>query len=198
MDNKDKNYKELLTNSKGIVIILLVNVIFFIVLNLVPGIRNVILLYPELDKLLEKPWTLITAFFSHEILIHIFVNMAIIIIFGRRLEKITSSKTVILIYLITGIAGSLTFPFYASLIEYPLYEPVVGASASAFGVAAAYAAMKPKVIILGSKAILWVIAMFIFNFIIAIFNPQSSVGAGSHFAGLLIGYIYGYWLRRNI
>lgn len=61
--------------------------------------------------ILERPWTLVTVFFSHELPIHIIVNMALLFFFGLELEKATNAKTVILVYLAAGLIGSMTFPF---------------------------------------------------------------------------------------
>jgi membrane associated rhomboid family serine protease len=59
----------------------------FIALNNVPNLRENLLLNHEISMTLEKPWTLITVFFSHEVIIHLVFNMGILFFFGSSLES---------------------------------------------------------------------------------------------------------------
>lgn len=185
--------KEKLLGSPATLVIIIVNIIIFANIKINPNIANVLLLNPESNTILIKPWTLVTVFFSHEVPFHLLANMGLLFIFGVELEKATSSRNVFLIYLITGIAGSLTFAPFARLIG--CTEPAVGASAAVWGVIAAFAAMYPNVVILKGKAKDWVLALFVGNLVLAVLNPQVSVGAGSHVVGIVSGIVCGFWLR---
>ena len=110
--------------------IIVINIVIFIALNTITELSTELILYPELDMVLQRPWTLVTVFFSHEGIIHILGNMSLLLFFGARLEKITSSKNVLLIYLISGFVGSLTILSTAPLIGWE--ETVRGASAAVF------------------------------------------------------------------
>jgi len=171
--------------------IIIVNIIVYIALITVPNITDVLLLDP--DNIMEKPWTLVTVFFSHEFFIHIFLNMIFFFIFSRKLEKLTNSATVFIIYLTCGFIGSLTFMPYAPLIGWS--GPVVGASAAVWGVAAAFAAMRPENYILKAKH--WIVALFIGNTVLLVLNPQAMIGATAHYAGIVVGLICGYLLKAK-
>jgi len=95
--------------GKGTLAIILINIVLFIALNIAPSLRENILLNREISMTLNKPWTLITVFFSHEVIIHLVFNMGIFFFFGSKLEKIANAKIVAIVYLIAGLIGSLTF-----------------------------------------------------------------------------------------
>ncbi|RQD75184.1 MAG: rhomboid family intramembrane serine protease [Candidatus Syntrophonatronum acetioxidans] len=183
--------KKGIEGSNATLAIILINIIVYIALITVPNIADILLLDP--DKILEKPWTLVTVFFSHEWLIHIFLNMGFFFIFSRQLEKLTSSTTVLIVYLTCGFIGSLTFMPFAPLIGWS--GPVVGASAAVWGVAAAFAAMRPDFLILKGKAKHWIAALFVGNTVLLVLNPQIMIGAAAHYAGIVVGLICGYWLK---
>lgn len=185
--------KKGLEGSNATLAIIVVNIIVYTALITVPNIADMLLLDP--DKVLEKPWTLVTVFFAHEWFIHIFLNMGFFFIFSRQLEKLTSSITVLFVYLACGFIGSLTFMPFAPLIGWS--GPVVGASAAVWGSAAAFAAMRPDALILKGKAKHWIAALFVGNTVLLALNPQVSIGAAAHYAGLVTGLICGYWLKNK-
>jgi len=196
-----KNMEGLLS-SYGTLAIISLNIIIFIALKLLPDITNDVVLNPYINDIVKKPWTLITVFFSHEVFIHILANMALVLFFGSAMEKITNAKTVIIIYMISGFIGSLTFIPIAPLLGYTSYA--TGASAAAFGVAAAYGAMRPEAKIAGYKAITWVYSLFAVNAfltiaaILKINNTDTAVGSAAHAVGIIIGGIYGLYIKKTI
>lgn len=174
--------------------LLLVNIILFLALNVSPGLVDVFLLDPSVVT--ERPWTLVTVFFSHELLVHILLNMLLLFVFGTRLEARASAGVLTGVYVLCGFLGSLSILSYASALGYS-GGPVAGASASAFGVVAAYGALQPNALVLKSKSIHWVIALFIVNALLTIQNPQVSVGGPAHAVGIIVGWVCGYLLRRK-
>lgn len=118
--------------------------------------------------------------------------MGLLFIFGRQLEKITSSKSFLLVCFFTGLMGSLTFIPLAPLIGWT-GGPVVGASAAVWVVVAAFAAMRPNALILKGKAKHWAAALFIGNAILLFLDPQAMIGA----AGIILGVMCGYWLKTR-
>jgi membrane associated rhomboid family serine protease len=174
--------------------LLLVNVIIFAALNLSPGLADVFLLDP--GRIMERPWSLFTVFFSHELLIHIALNMFLLLVFGTRLEKAADARVLFSVYVLCGFLGSLTIPAYASVIGYA-GGPIAGASASAFGVAAACAALQPDAVVLKSKAKHWIVALFIVNALLTVQNPHVSVGGPAHAVGIAAGAVFGYALRKK-
>ncbi len=188
-----EKYRESLSGNYATLMIIAINIVIFIVLNTIPNIETELLIYPNL--ILKKPWTLVTVFFSHLIHVHLLVNMALLLIFGIKLEKLTSSKVVLLIYIISGFIGSLSIIPVSVVLDWT--KDVAGASAAVFGVVAAFSVMQPNAIVLKSKAKTWLMSLFVSNIVIAILNPSISIGAGAHVAGIIVGMVYGYCLKRR-
>lgn len=189
--------KDYFSNNHATLILIFINILIFIVLNTFSDLTDVFLLSPNINMVMDRPWTLLTVFFSHEILIHILSNMFLVFIFGTQLERVTSAKVVFYAYFLSGFIGSMTILAYAPLIGYN-GEPIAGASAAAFGIVAVYAALQPNTIILKSKSKYWMIALFIVNLILTIQNPQVSIGGPSHAIGIVVGLIYGYSYKKRI
>jgi membrane associated rhomboid family serine protease len=89
-------------------------------------------------------WQLITFQFMHASILHIVCNAWVIYMFGRELEFMLGSAKFLTLYLVSGVVGGL-FQELAAL-AWPDYfgGPVVGASAGAFGLVAAYAILFPE------------------------------------------------------
>ncbi len=189
--------KHKLTSSPVTTAIIVLNIVIFVARNASPLLADQLALYTEWDVIMVRPWSLLTVFFSHDMAIHLVVNMGLLFIAGIELEKIAGGRRVLLIYLLAGLLGSLTFPAMADVLKYG-GEPVVGASAAAFGTACAYAVMRPQARVLGSKAKSLPIALFAVNAIIFVLQPEISVGAGAHAVGIVVGSLYGYWLKRTL
>lgn len=183
------------SSSYATLVIIVLNVAAFAALYAAPHLVDQLLLHPDLGRTLERPWTLVTVFFSHQIPLHLLVNVAVFAVFGLKLERTAGSTAVVLVYVISGLIGSLTMIPLAPLLDWSGH--VVGASAAAWGVAAAFAAMYPDERVLGSKAQAWVAALFIGNLVLSLSNPAMSIGAGTHSAGIIVGLLCGYWLRRR-
>lgn len=173
---------------------ILVNVIVFAALSVSPDLADLLLLNPS--TLAEKPWSILTVFFSHELAIHLLLNALLLYVFGTRLEKETNPGVTLGVYILCGLAGSVSAILYSAAIGYQ-GEPMAGASASAFGIAAAYAALRPDAVVLKSKAVHWVAALFAVNALLTAQNPQISVGGPAHAVGLALGLLFGYALRRK-
>lgn len=196
MNNKKvENYKEIIRDGQGTLVIIVINLIVFIALNIIPSLETKLLLNHEISLILEEPWTLVTVFFSHQVLIHIIFNMGLFFYFGSRLEKITNAKTVVMVYLIAGLMGSLAFPFTGLLIERT--GLIAGASAAVMGVVSAFAVMRPSTVILKSKAKWWLLALIIFSVFSAILIPQSLDSGVAHLTGIFVGLISGYWINNK-
>ncbi|WP_165774670.1 rhomboid family intramembrane serine protease [Candidatus Viridilinea mediisalina] len=171
--------------------IVLINIIVFTVLNLFPETRNVLLLDPH--RVMEAPWTVISVFFSHEMLIHIVLNMGVLLPFGRRLERIVGGGKLLSVYGLCGFLGSLTIIPFADVIQW--IGPVVGASAAVYGVVAALSAIEPDKIIMKGAIKHWALALFIGNALLLMIDPTAMIGGPAHAIGLIAGYFLGQWLK---
>ena len=166
------------THGSETLVIILINLMVFVALNIIPNIEGKLLLSPETSMVIERPWTLITVFFSHQIHLHLVLNMGLLFIFGSALEKITNSRVLFSLYLLAGFVGSLAILPVATLTG--TEDLVAGASAAVFGIVTTFAVLRPDTLILKSQAKWWALALFIYNVIIVLFDPQTSVGAAAH------------------
>lgn len=190
--NKPKmNYIE----KKVTVGIIAINIVVFLLLKLIPCVSDTVLLTPQVREVFLQPWTLIIGFFSHEKLIHIACNMGLLYVFGGKLEGVVDRKGLLVLYLLSGLFGSLVTLPLASLLGWE--QTVFGASAAVFGVVSAFAVIRPDDMIIGYKAKLWLSALFLWNVISALINPLTSIGAGAHVTGIVTGIVFGIALKQK-
>ncbi|MGB4351818.1 MAG: rhomboid family intramembrane serine protease [Tissierellaceae bacterium] len=188
-------HKESIRMGKGTLAIILINLAFFIALNIVPNLKENLLLNHEISMTLEKPWTLITVFLSHEAFIHLAFNMGLFFFFGSNLEKVADTKTLVIVYLLAGLVGSLTSLFTRLIVQRAGF--IAGASAAVFGIVSTFSTLRPNTIILGSKAKVWTWVLIIFTVILAVLNPETLDSAVAHVIGAFVGIICGYWLKNK-
>lgn len=87
-----------------------------------------------------RPLTWLTYQFMHAGWMHIFSNMLLFLIFGAALEVLVGSQLLVLIYLLSGIAGGIGFQYLGG----HSLAPMVGASGALSGVMAAYSVLEKK------------------------------------------------------
>lgn len=191
-DNSNINLEKSRINIATL-ILFLINITVFILMSILSNTRGILLLDP--NNVIQAPWTLITVFFAQENFLHLIVNMALLLIFGKELEKTIGGKHVFLIYFISGFLGSLVVIPFAGITNWT--GQIAGASAAIFGITAAFAAINPEKIILKGKMKQWALSLFIINILIYFINPDVSIGAPAHAIGIILGYLYGLWLKRN-
>jgi membrane associated rhomboid family serine protease len=147
-------------------------------------------------------WQLLTYQFMHGGLIHLLVNCWVIFVFGRELEHTLGRKNFLILYFASGIAGGLLQ--IAGAVMAPDYfgGAVVGASAGAFGLVAAFAVLYPErpltlllffIIPVSMRAKF----LLLFSALLAIFGILFSGGHIAH-AAHLGGMIAGIFYVRNV
>ena len=129
------------------------------------------------------PWTVLTAIFLHENILHIAGNVFFLLFFGFILEEQVSKSRWIMTFFLTGIVGCLSFVGY-DLLVYSLapndFAPdcAVGASGAIYG-------------IMGTAVGLKVVLLLIFLLGLDIF---AGGGGPAHLGGLVAGLILRrYW-----
>jgi membrane associated rhomboid family serine protease len=142
-------------------------------------------------------WQLLTYQFMHAGWMHIIFNSLAIYFFGRTVETAFGSRRFLAIYLISGMAGGLVQMLFASLSPSFGLVPVVGASAGASGLVAAFAVLnwtEPFTLILyfipvtmRGRTLLWV---SIGIAVLGMLNVNSNVANAAHLGGILTGFIY--------
>jgi membrane associated rhomboid family serine protease len=153
-------------------------------------------------------WQLLTYQFMHAGLLHILLNSWVIYVFGRVIEETLGWKKLLTLFLMGGVIGGI-FQALAALL-WPAYfgGPVVGASAGAFGLVAAFAMLFPEreltlfimPVRLSAKALL------IFSAVLALAGivfPADNIANAAHLGGMLTGVVYvrqfiqGRWWQRK-
>jgi len=123
-------------------------------------------------------WRLITSAFLHANLIHIGFNMAALWWFGAPLEQLLGRGRYILLYAVSGLAGSA-----GALIQAPT-TPTLGASGAIFGIlGAALILERQGTYVLGGSALGLIVINLILSFTL------SNVSIGGHIGGLVGGIL---------
>jgi membrane associated rhomboid family serine protease len=140
-------------------------------------------------------WQLLSFQFLHAGLWHLLGNCLAIFFFGRSVEEAIGKKSFLTLYLASGVVGGLVQSLAMILLHQNTY--VLGASAGAFGVTAAYAVLFPDSTIL-LMFILPIAAKFLLLLEAGIaiagiarvpgFDPQMAHAA--HLGGMLCGVLF--------
>lgn len=127
-------------------------------------------------------WVIITNIFTHTSIAHIGGNLLFLIVYGFRLEEDgIPDKTIILTYLITGIAAS----FFSALIFFDPSAVMVGASGSVFGLLGSVFGYQHKTKNPNARKVLFV------SIILFIFASGKNTNVFAHFLGLVFGILIG-------
>lgn len=150
-------------------------------------------------------WTLITSVFSHNLLIHIAINMFVLNSFGSIMEEVLGHARFLKFYFVAGIVSSLT---HALVSAYLIGEPemgAVGASGSIAGLVLLFSLLFPreKILLFGIiplPAILGALAFIgldIWGLVAQTEGGGLPIGHGAHLGGAFSGICYYLWLRRR-
>jgi membrane associated rhomboid family serine protease len=141
-------------------------------------------------------WQLLTYQFMHAGWLHIIFNSFAIYFFGRSVETILGPGRFLMVYFSSGIIGGLVQMLFAYLFA-PFDIPVVGASAGAFGLVAAFAVMNWMErftlliyfipVTMRGRTLLW---GSIGVALIGMLTPGSGVANAAHLGGILTGFFY--------
>ena len=145
--------------------------------------------------LIERPWTLVTVFFLHELVVHIAALVLIMLVFGVALERLVGARHVVSIYLAAGLVGSLAAVLTSQALG--LDERMVGSSAAFHGIIAAFIALRPDAVVLRSKAKTWLIVLVVVNLVLMFPTDFTPLSGAAHLGGLAVGFLYGRQLRTG-
>jgi membrane associated rhomboid family serine protease len=177
-------------------VLIAINVAVFAAISLDTRLLDVLALPPTWLGVSDQPWTVLTAFFTSEVLIHLAVAVLVIGLFGMRFERVAGSMHALIVYLLAGLAGSLALVATAAWMG--SNEPSVGASAAFLGLVGALAT-SPRAAWGDKLAIDKVVVVVV---IIQFVGPAIAIGdwtsSAAHIAGLAVGAAYGYLLRLRM
>jgi len=143
-------------------------------------------------------WQLVTFQFMHGGLVHLLLNCLAIFMFGREVEQALGRKRYFALYFSSGIIGGLLQTACGLLFDGRFAAPVVGASAGAFGLIAAFATLFPERSLM--LLVFFVIPvtmrakfLLLFSALLAIFGilfPMDNIANAAHLGGMLTGMFF--------
>lgn len=157
------------------------------------------------DALVEgRAWTLLTSVFSHQMLLHIFVNMYVLLSFGSLLERLLGSARFIRFYIIAGVVSSLAHASVSAFLIHNPSIPALGASGAIAGVILIFALLFPKekILLFGIIPIpaIWGALAFIGFDLWGLFSQTKGgglpIGHGAHLGGAATGIVYYFLILR--
>lgn len=158
----------------------------------------------DLARLLLRPWTLITTFFTHYGFFHILFNMLFLYWFGRLIHEYLGNSRLVNLYVLGGLAGGILYILIYNLSPLFVQEvgrsSLIGASASVFAIVVAAATLMPDhqfyLLLLGPVRIKYIA---IFYVALSFFGAIGSNAGGdiAHLGGALIGYVYVKRLQKG-
>jgi membrane associated rhomboid family serine protease len=154
-------------------------------------------------------WQLLTYQFMHAGLLHILLNSWAIFVFGRAIEEALGGRKFLTLFLTSGVVGGLFQVLVALLWPQHFGGAVVGASAGAFGLVAAFGVLFPEreltlllffiiPVRLSAKMLLMLSAVLAVTGVVfseSIFG--GNIANAAHLGGMLAGVIFVRWFVRN-
>ena len=184
------------------VILLVVNVVAFIVQKVLETYASFPVdayLALSVDGLRHGfAWQLLSYQFMHAGLLHLLLNCWAIFVFGREVEGTLGWKRFLTLYFSSGVIGGLFQGLAGVLVKGPFAAPVVGASAGAFGLVAAFAMLypeRPLMLLLFFIIPLSMRAKFLllFSAVLTVFGlvfPMDNIAHAAHLGGMLTGIFF--------
>jgi rhomboid family protein len=184
------------------VVLLVVNVVAFLLQNILYRFSSI-----PVDGLFALSvgglrhgfvWQLLTYQFMHGGWLHLLLNCWAIYIFGRELEETLGVPKFLTLYFTSGVIGGLTQALAGLLLPERFGGPMVGASAGAFGLVAAFATLypeRPLMLLLFFIIPLNMRAKFLLLFcaLLTAFGlvfPMDNIAHAAHLGGMLTGLAF--------
>ncbi|MBI4894414.1 MAG: rhomboid family intramembrane serine protease [Candidatus Aenigmarchaeota archaeon] len=183
-------------NWRSVTLVLIaINVAVFLADPLIQQYHDVLAFTPAYAY--DMPWTFVTSVFMHGGITHILFNMFGLFMFGAFLESRIGWQKFIMIYLVAGIVGNVG---YMLTSENPL-TPGVGASGAIYGVMGVLAVIAYRAqiyVMLLPIPVRMYIGVVIYALVEIFFFNRSNIASGAHLGGLVLGVLYGFYLRHLI
>ena len=184
------------------VVVLVVNVVAFILQNVLSQFST----FPtdkwfalSVDGLRQGfIWQLLTYQLMHGGLLHLLLNCWAIYVFGREVEETLGRNRFLTLYFTSGVIGGLFQALAGVLLRGHFAAPVVGASAGAFGLVAAFAVLYPErplmlllffIIPVNMRAKF----LLLFSALLAVFGivfPADNIAHAAHLGGMITGIVF--------
>ena len=156
------------------------------------------------NKILARPWTILTQMFLHERIWHVLANMLWLGLFGSILQTLTGNRKLIPVFIYGGLAGAvafvLAFNFLPGLKAGLSESSLLGASAGIMAVAIVTTTISPGYRIfpmLNGGIPLWIITVLFLIIDLATIPVSNPGGHIAHLAGAFIGFLFMFFLRKG-
>lgn len=165
-------------------------------------IDNFLVSWQSLEE--GRVWTLFTAIFSHNLFIHIFLNMYVLSSFGPVVLQAIGRWRFLKFYLLAGLVSSLSHALVSSFLLNEPGIPALGASGAISGVILFFSLLFPreKIYLLGLIPLpalfgsLAFIGLDLWGLVAQTQGGGLPIGHGAHLGGALTGVIY-YFIQRK-
>jgi len=189
-------------NTNLILLNLLAFIVFFILIATNERFLEYIALKPSNILQGKYLWTFLTSMFMHAGFFHIFANMFSLLFIGSLVEKLLGKRRYFFLYLISGLFAGILFVLSALFIPSDMGVYAVGASGALFGLIGLLVLLTPNLPVYvmfipipikmkyagpGILVVLWLISL----------AGNIPIGNVAHFGGLIIGVVYGIYLRKK-
>ena len=158
----------------------------------------------EGDKILSRPWTILTQMFLHDGVWHVLANMLWLGLFGSILQTLTGNRKLIPVFIYGGLAGAigfvLAYNFLPGLQAGVSVTSLLGASGGVMAVAVVTTMISPGYRIfpmLNGGIPLWVITIIFLIIDLATIPVDNPGGHIAHLSGAFAGVLFIYFLRRG-
>lgn len=159
-------------------------------------LTSYLMLPADPDKLMTRPWTLITYFFFHKGFLHILFNMLYMYWFGRIISEYLGQNKLMGLYVWGGIGGGILYILAYNFLPY--FEGAVagslllGASGGVVAIVVGAATFQPNftigLIFLGPVKLKYIAA---FTVLVSFIQSTGNNAGGeiAHLGGALVGFI---------
>jgi membrane associated rhomboid family serine protease len=158
----------------------------------------------DFNKLLSRPWTIITHMFVHDNIWKVFANMLWLWSFGYIMQDLTGNKKIIPVFIYGALGGAIAFMLAYNLLPslkaYSSYATMLGASAGVMAVAISTTMVSPGYRLfpmIGGGIPLWVLTAVYLISDIAVVSVNDTGTLITHVAGAVTGFLFIFFLRMG-
>ena len=147
------------------------------------------------------PWQLISYAFLHGSVMHIFLNMYALWLFGVGLENLWGSRVFAIYYFVCALGAGLTQLVVTSISGD--YYPTIGASGGVFGLLLAFGLFFPNQILIllippvPIKAKWFVIIYGLIELWFGVSGTEAGVAHFAHLGGMLFGFLLIFYWHKH-
>lgn len=159
----------------------------------------------QVDRMLNRPWTILTYMFMHDGVFHLLGNVIWLWAFGYIMQDLAGNNKLVPLFLYGGFAGAFLFvvannifPVLANTID---GRTLHGASAGVMAIAIATTTLAPGYRIfpmLNGGIPLWVLTVIFVIIDFASIPGQNGGGHIAHIGGAAIGFVFTLQLRKGV